>query len=196
MAWTTISDATLEVGKALRALTMRNLRDNIAAVAAGSAGAPQIQTAAIAASAVTAAKIADYNVGNAKLAAPQAGDGYLLRSLLGSIAASRTGTGYAVWDDPVVNEASFRAINYGSVRVRFEHWSGGTNTAWARIVVDGGVVAEWAGNGLNIVHSRVADLNISPGQRIVVQVRSDVLSQLSHLRNCYVFSSVVAVGVI
>ena len=68
MAWTTISDATLEVGKALRALTMRNLRDNIAALAAGDAGAPQIQTAAIAASAVTTAKIAAGSVTTATIA--------------------------------------------------------------------------------------------------------------------------------
>lgn len=68
MPWTTISDATLEVGKALRALTMRNLRDNIAALANGDAGAPQIQTAAIAGSAVTTAKIADGNVTTAKIA--------------------------------------------------------------------------------------------------------------------------------
>lgn len=71
MAWTVLSDATLEVGKALRALTMRNLRDNIAAVANGDAGAPQIQTAAIAASAVTAAKIAAGNVVNAAIGAGQ-----------------------------------------------------------------------------------------------------------------------------
>ena len=69
MAWTVLSDATLEVGKALRALTMRNLRDNITAVANGDAGAPQVQTAAIAANAVTAAKIADGNVTTAKIAA-------------------------------------------------------------------------------------------------------------------------------
>ena len=68
MPWTTISDATLEVGKALRALTMRNLRDNIAAVANGDAGAPQIQTAAIAGSAVTTAKIAAGNVTTATIA--------------------------------------------------------------------------------------------------------------------------------
>ena len=69
MAWTVITDATLEVGKALRALTMRNLRDNIAAVANGDAGAPQIQTAAIAAGAVTTAKIAAGNVTTDRIAA-------------------------------------------------------------------------------------------------------------------------------
>ena len=78
MPWTTISDATLEVGKALRALTMRNLRDNITALANGDAGAPQIQTAAIAAGVVTNAKLAansvaagnisDGNVTTAKIA--------------------------------------------------------------------------------------------------------------------------------
>ena len=196
MAWTVLSDATLEVGKALRALTMRNLRDNITALANGDAGAPQIQTAAIAASAVTAAKIADYNVGNAKLAAPQAGDGYLLRSLLGSVPAARTGNAYTpAWDDPVGNEAFFRAINYGSIRVRFQHYSGGTGAAFARIVVEGGVIAEWAGTGLNTLHNRVADFGISPGQRIVVQVRNE-FANTSNLLNCNVFSSVMAVGVI
>ena len=68
MAWTVISDATLEVGKALRALTMRNLRDNFAALAAGDAGAPQIQTAAIATGAVTTAKIAAANVTTDRIA--------------------------------------------------------------------------------------------------------------------------------
>jgi len=78
MAWTVISDATLEVGKALRALTMRNLRDNITALANGDAGAPKVQTAGIqdlavttdkiAASAVTTAKIAAGNVTSATLA--------------------------------------------------------------------------------------------------------------------------------
>ena len=69
MAWTVISDATLEVGKALRALTVRNLRDNISAVANGEAGAPQIQTAAIATGAVTTAKIAVGNVTTDRIAA-------------------------------------------------------------------------------------------------------------------------------
>lgn len=69
MPWTVISDATLEVGKALRALTMRNLRDNFAAMAAGDAGAPKVQTLAIQDLAVTTAKIAASAVTTAKIAA-------------------------------------------------------------------------------------------------------------------------------
>lgn len=95
MAWTVISDATLEVGKALRALTMRNLRDNIAAVAAGSAGAPQIQTAAIAAGAVTAAKIAAGNVLAANIA-----DGNVTTSKIadGNVTTGKIATGaVAAW---------------------------------------------------------------------------------------------------
>ena len=95
MAWTTISDATLEVGKALRALTMRNLRDNIAAVAAGDAGAPQIQTAAIAASAVTAAKIAAGNVLAANI-----GDGNVIASKIadGNVTTAKIASGaVAAW---------------------------------------------------------------------------------------------------
>ena len=64
MAWTVI----IEVGKALRALTMRNLRDNISAVANGDAGAPKVQTAGIQDLAVTTAKIAAGNVTTTKIA--------------------------------------------------------------------------------------------------------------------------------
>jgi len=63
MAWTVISDATLEVGKALRALTMRNLRDNFAALANGDAGAPTIQAPAMA----TTTAMRDWVVGRSSL---------------------------------------------------------------------------------------------------------------------------------
>jgi hypothetical protein len=48
MAWTDITNAFIAVGKAVRARDIRALRDNIAALAAGEAGAPRIQRAAIA----------------------------------------------------------------------------------------------------------------------------------------------------
>ena len=97
MPWTVISDATLEVGKALRALTMRNLRDNFAALANGDAGAPQIQTAAIAASAVTTAKIATGAVAawSASLGTGEVGTYAFLAQSAATLANITAGTAYA-----------------------------------------------------------------------------------------------------
>jgi hypothetical protein len=47
MAWTDITNTFIAVGKAVRARDIRALRDNIAALAAGEAGAPRITGAAM-----------------------------------------------------------------------------------------------------------------------------------------------------
>ena len=127
MAWTVLSDATLEVGKALRALTMRNLRDNFAALANGDAGAPQIQTAAIAAGVVTNAKMAansvaagniyDGNVTTAKIADGNVTSGKLatganeINWVLGRTAGAGTG---AVGTYAFLLSASGTGISAGS----------------------------------------------------------------------------------
>jgi hypothetical protein len=59
MAWTDITNTFIAVGKAVRARDIRALRDNIAALAAGEAGAPRIQRAAIAPEAVGVAELAE-----------------------------------------------------------------------------------------------------------------------------------------
>ena len=56
MAWTDLS-AAFAYGSKLTSAQMQNLRDNITALANGDAGAPKIQTAAIADGAVTAIKM-------------------------------------------------------------------------------------------------------------------------------------------
>jgi hypothetical protein len=56
-AWTDLNDSDLAQDKPLRQSIVRALRDNPEGIAAGVAGAPQIQTAAIATSAVTTAKL-------------------------------------------------------------------------------------------------------------------------------------------
>lgn len=58
MAWTTIDNSLVSVGALPFATTVQALRDNPVAIAAGNAGAPRIQTAAIQDSAVTTAKLA------------------------------------------------------------------------------------------------------------------------------------------
>ena len=59
MAWTIITNAFIAVGEAVRARDIRALRDNIAALAAGDAGAPRIQRAAIAPEAVGVNELAE-----------------------------------------------------------------------------------------------------------------------------------------
>jgi hypothetical protein len=65
MAWTDLA-AAFAYGSKLTSAQMQNLRDNVSAVPNGDAGAPQVQTAGIANSAVTAGKMA-YNAGEARL---------------------------------------------------------------------------------------------------------------------------------
>ena len=48
MTWTVVSDAALAVNKPARSADIKAIRDNITALANGDAGAPEIQTAAIA----------------------------------------------------------------------------------------------------------------------------------------------------
>ena len=66
--YTAIADTDIDVGSPITTGLMTKLRDNPIAITEGSSGAPNIQTAAIANSAVTTAKIADANVTEAKLA--------------------------------------------------------------------------------------------------------------------------------
>ena len=200
MAWTTISDATLEVGKALRALTMRNLRDNITAVANGDAGAPQIQTAAIAAGAVTNAKFTDNTIAMTRLQYPTAADGYVMRNLWGTRNANSTPdiTSYSDWTDPVVNPIRCDALTYGTVRLRFDHFGGGSvSHAAARVVVEGTVVAEWVQVLGGATVARVVDFSIVPGYRIVVQTRKDPAyptSGASGVSNVRLWSGVLSLG--
>ena len=201
MAWTVLSDATLEVGKALRALTMRNLRDNITALANGDVGAPQIQTAAIAANAVTAAKIADNTIPSTRISYPTAGDGYIMKTLWGPQYNNNL-TVYNDWTDPSLNPIRCDCLTYGSVRVRFDHFIGGSvSYAWARVIVEHVVVAEWAennGGGATRTVARVVDVSIGPGQRICIQGHKDPAypsSGGSLISNARILSNTVAFGV-
>lgn len=58
MPWVTIPNSVFEAGKPARAIDMRNLRDNFAAMAEGAPGAPRIQDAALNTGAATAEGIA------------------------------------------------------------------------------------------------------------------------------------------
>lgn len=68
MAWTDLSSAFV-FGSKLTSAQMQNLRDNITALANGDAGAPEIQTAALADSLITQAKMAN-NAGDVRKTNP------------------------------------------------------------------------------------------------------------------------------
>ena len=159
MAWTVISDATLEVGKALRALTMRNLRDNFAAMAAGDAGAPQIQTAAIAAGVVTNAKMAagsvaagniiDGNVTSAKLATGvNEGNWVVART-----AAANTGD---IGSYALMRNATNRTCEPGGNYAGFLQYADGNGTNTSAVV--GGT---WKCMGRGVLNSGIVFLRIA-----------------------------------
>jgi len=66
MTWVDLSSA-FAYGSSPTSTQLQNLRDNLAALAAADSGAPQIQTAGLANSAITSAKIAAANVNTSKL---------------------------------------------------------------------------------------------------------------------------------
>ena len=204
--YTALPNSAVNVGGLPSGTTITALRDNPLAMFEGAVGAPRlltnainnlaVTTAKLANLAVTQAKIADYNISNEKLVAPGAGDTYLLRSCLGSTAYIRAIAAYDAWDDPVLNPCFIRAINYGTIRIRLQHYTAGLNTAWARVVRDGSVVAEWSAGGSNVINNQVVDVAINPGQRIVVQHRGSNGAVSSGLLNVNVFSSTLCIGVI
>ena len=57
--WTIVPDTNLEPGKPIRSIDGLALRDNPIAISEGAAGAPRVQTAALADDAVTAPKLAE-----------------------------------------------------------------------------------------------------------------------------------------
>lgn len=102
MAWTEISDAVIEIGKAVRALDIRAIRDNIVAIAEGQAGAPRIQTAAINNNAVTTAKILNSAVTQPKIATNSVGTGEIkfgTRSFSRSFSSSNNTSVYTFSDN-------------------------------------------------------------------------------------------------
>ena len=90
MAWTTITDATLATDQPLSSLTMRQLRDNIAAAQNGDTGAPQQQTAGIANNAVTTAKIATDAVTANEIAANAVGSSEIAANAVADSELSKT----------------------------------------------------------------------------------------------------------
>lgn len=121
-----ILDAEIEPEKPVTTSLMTRLRDNPIAITEGAAGAPQIQTAAIANSAVTTAKIANTAVTAAKLASTGNERTWAL-GLIAGAAAGQVGTyGFFITQSGTVSVNSTTA---GSNL----HWS---NSSASEIIPD------------------------------------------------------------
>ncbi len=117
MAWTVISDTVIEVGKAIRALDFRNLRDNITALANGDVGAPRIQTAALQDNAITWAKIAAGNVLQDKLGTGTGERDWVL-ARIASMTAGAVGT-YIMGYHNTANTAISPGSTYAGSALRY-----------------------------------------------------------------------------
>ena len=125
----------------------------------------------------TCAAVVSYASSALSIVAPAtAGDNFNLKVLWGALTPNSPPqvTSYESWFDPVACPIRCDAVNYGTVRLRFDHTvSGSVSYAWARVVVEGTVVAEWIDVGGPKVVARVVDFAIQPGYRIVVQTHKD-----------------------
>lgn len=148
----------------------------------------------------TSAAVAAYTGSSMSMVAPAtAGDAWVMRWLSGStVYTAGNPLAYTDWTDPFLNPIRCNAVNYGTVRLRFTHQGlGSVSYAWARVVVEGTVVAEWISQGAFYV-DRVVDFAVVPGYRIVVQVHKDPsypTSGGSWIYNTRILSGNVTIGV-
>ena len=68
MAWTTILDSLIQVGKPIRAVDIRAIRDNIVAVCQGLSGAPKVEDGAFSDGSINANKLVAGSVTATQLA--------------------------------------------------------------------------------------------------------------------------------
>lgn len=138
MAWTNIADSIIEVGKPIRALDIRNLRDNIPALANGDAGAPRIQQVAL-----------------VNLAAGDVRTAYRYPQT-SSVSATY-----------VELNTGARIFVNGTIRVRGNHRAIGGGTSFLLVQKNFVTQAEWSTTSASDV-GRVVDLSVAPGDFISV----------------------------
>ncbi len=138
MAWSVIADSVLQVGRPIRALTMRLLRDNITALANGDAGAPRIQRNALQPLAIDTARLENGNVTAPKLATSDAERDWVLARIA---AADAGGTGTPVFAVRVGTPGVSQAVNYGSTYA-------GSDLRVAGLRIVSGVVVMTSGGSL------------------------------------------------
>lgn len=136
MAWSVIADSVLQVGRPIRALTLRLLRDNITALANGDAGAPRIQRVAIQPGSLTGAELAANTLSSFNLQVG-ANERDWVMGLFAAQVPNQVGTLVLAYTTSTISE-----ISYGS------NYAGSSLTAASLRVTGGAVEMQWAGSVL------------------------------------------------
>lgn len=191
MAWTSL---TFAFGSTLTSTKMTQMQDNFTAVANGDSGAPNIQTNAIANSAVTESKIATGAVTNSKLQPPAGGTGYLIFTLQDT--QQGTNDGLDAYPDPgrqdrynAATHLGVTCLVAGTIRAYLEQLeSAGHTNNCVRILKNGALVQEWCNPGGAAV-ARSVDISVSVGDRIVFQNKSGASGFTSLWQNLRIYSN-------
>lgn len=162
---------------------MTQMNDNFDALAAGDAGAPEIQTEAIAADAI------DHTL----LESPAAGTTYTIHRIQGSTESTTDSGSYPA--DNIRYDLSGRryAISVlvpGTITVELEHRRQVAGTSYVKVVKNGTDVQEWSTTSESF-QSRSVNVSVAVGDLVVIlnRVTSSVGIEESDWRNINIKSA-------
>ena len=154
--WTTIPDASLEPGKPIRSIDGLALRDNPVAIAEGGAGAPRIQTQA--------------------LAPPTAGTAHIIRRVQESGFLAGPSEYPAAGNHDRFSENQHLGVTVlvpGVITAYAEHRRvTGNETARMRVLKNGALVQEWEVTSSGFV-ARQVNISVDVGDVVIFQQRGD-----------------------
>ena len=155
--WTTIPDASLEPGKPIRSVDGLALRDNPVAIAEGAAGAPRIQTQA--------------------LAPPTAGTAHIIRRVQEAGFLAGSDSDYpATGNHDKFSERQHLGVTVlvpGVITAYAQHRRvTGDQTPAMRVLKNGALVQEWGITSSSFV-ARQVNISVDVGDVIIFQQRGD-----------------------
>ncbi len=147
MTYVVIPNSVFEAGKPARALDMRNLRDNIPAAMAGDSGAPRLLLPA------------------------------LERLAVGTAIHLRNDATQSTNSSSFVTATGFTLdfVQAGTIRVAFQHRRTTTGNSEVRLLrtrASAAAVSASASNGTGTFVDATIDIDVQPGDRVVVQHRN------------------------
>ena len=170
--WTTIPDESLEPGKPIRSVDGLTLRDNPVAIAEGAAGAPRIQTVA--------------------LAAPTAGTAHIIRRVQEAGVTTSLSSYPVAENHDRFSESQHLGVTVlvpGVITAYAEHRrvSGGSLTRM-RVLKNGALVQEWSTTSSGFT-ARQVDISVDVGDVIIFQQRSDATDTSTQWRFLRIYSN-------
>ena len=154
--WTTIPDASLEPGKPIRSVDGLTLRDNPVAIAEGAAGAPRIQTSA--------------------LAPPTAGTAHIIRRVQETAFFTSALSYPAAGNHDKFSESQHLGVTVlvpGVITAYAEHRRvEGNQPALMRVLKNGALVQEWGVTSSSFV-ARQVNISVDVGDVVIFQQCAD-----------------------